>query len=97
MNLKVKYFIKKIDWNGNVIELKFEFDWVIVNDNLSSLCIVVYSKFLLEKILEATKKNKISDINRQYIYESMSKKEISVLNENETIDILKQIYKDGFE
>lgn len=47
-----------------------EFDWIIVNDELYSLCVVVYTKEILESLLVAQSQNKLSQSNCQLISQS---------------------------
>lgn len=47
-----------------------EFDWIIVNDELSSLCVVIYTKELLERLLIAKNENKLSELNCLLISQS---------------------------
>ncbi|KAK8842465.1 hypothetical protein M9Y10_026052 [Tritrichomonas musculus] len=47
-----------------------DFDWILVNDGMASLCAVIYSQFLLEKLVDAKNDKKISYINSCLIAKS---------------------------
>lgn len=65
--------------NRKILNLEFEFDWVVKNENLLSIYIVVYSKFLRQKIVKPAK------IARQYIYKSMNNKKTVQIPNNDQV------------
>lgn len=71
---------KKIDLVINEAEtvVDVDFDWIIVNDHVQSLCCVIYSKFLLEKLIPI--KYEIGEFNNELIYSSprLSKRKMNV-------------------
>lgn len=62
-----------------ILNLEFEFDWVVKNENLLSIYIVVYSKFLRQKIVKPAK------IARQYIYKSINNKKTVQIPNNDQV------------
>lgn len=53
-------------------QIHLKFDWVIVNDDLSSLCYVIYSKNLLKSLQNANNESKISKVNKLIIKKSLN-------------------------
>lgn len=51
-------------------KIEVEFDWIIVNDELSSLSVVIYTKELLQLLLNAKSQGKLSKSNCLLISES---------------------------
>ena len=49
-----------------VTVVDIDFDWIVVNDQVQSLCCVIYSKFLLEKLI--TIKDELGKFNNKLIY-----------------------------
>lgn len=59
---------KKIDLviKDEVTVVDVDFDWIVVNDQVQSLCCVIYSKFLLEKLIPI--KDELGKFNNKLIY-----------------------------
>ena len=51
-------------------DVELQYDWVLVNDGAASLCPIIYSKFLLEKLVAQKDSDKISFINCELIASS---------------------------
>ena len=49
-----------------VTVVDIDFDWIVVNDQVQSLCCVIYSKFLLEKLIPI--KDELGKFNNKLIY-----------------------------
>ena len=82
--------IKKIEilFDEKEKEIELNFDWVIVNDDMSSLCAVNYSKFLLEKLAIAKQNNKIDKTNSLFIHRSIEKISKFSIIDKEILDII---------
>lgn len=59
--------IKKMDALMNENEYEIEYDWIVVNDEMGSLCAVNYTKELLQKLITAKRNGNINDINKMFI------------------------------
>lgn len=62
---KKEFFVK-----NEVTKIDVEFDWIVVNDNLCSLCVVIYTSDLLNRLLIAANENKLSKSNLSLISRS---------------------------
>ena len=48
----------------------FDFDWIVVNDGLCSLCVVIYTSDLLNRLLIAANDGKLNKSNLSLISRS---------------------------
>lgn len=87
--------IKKIDVNIKdfIVELKFEDDWIIVNDSFASLCFVMYSKVLLSSLLNAKRQGKLNNLNCLLISNSVRLRSVPYLIDEEIYRITSDIYQ----
>ena len=53
-----------------------DFDWIIVNHNINSLCYVCYSNLLLQKLIELTDDGKMNKFNIYLINQSNKRRQI---------------------
>ena len=51
-------------------DIFMKYNWVLVNDGMESLCITIYSKFLISLLVDAKCKRKIISNNIDYIAKS---------------------------
>lgn len=87
--------IKKIDVNIKdfIVELKFEYNWIIVNDSFASLCFVMYSKVLLSSLLNAKRQRKLNNLNCLLISNSVRLRSVPYLIDEEIYRITSDIYQ----
>ena len=66
--------IKKIEIivDSKKVHVELEFDWIVVNHNFASLCFVIYSKKLLKLLAKPENAQRIGQLNREYISQSIN-------------------------
>ncbi|KAK8876602.1 hypothetical protein M9Y10_006820 [Tritrichomonas musculus] len=82
-----KIYKKKVEINDKCVKIELNFNWVIVNDDLSSLCFVIYSKSLLKSLQKANNENKISKLNKVLIKQSVKIDDFSHFLDDEIINM----------
>lgn len=82
-----KMFKKSVMIDGFFLQIDFEFDWVIVNDDIASLCFVAYSENLLNSLLELKNQNKISYLNIELIKKSVNNDTVANFVDTEVIEL----------
>ncbi|KAK8898286.1 hypothetical protein M9Y10_000565 [Tritrichomonas musculus] len=70
-----------------ITQVSMNFDWILVNNNFSSLCFVVYSKNLLNCLLKAKKEGKISFLNQKLIVKSIKSECTPFLIDDEMLEM----------
>ena len=82
--------IKKIEVNIDdyFMQVDIEFDWVIVNDEMASLCYVIYSKNLMESLKKPKTERKISKLNKILINKSIDSHAVQFLIDEEMEQLL---------
>ena len=81
-----------IEITNDVTQLCFDFDWVIVNDGIGSLCFVLYSKSLLISLTKPNQEGKLNKSNRSLIMHSIRSRAIPYLVNDEIMSISHQFY-----
>lgn len=86
--------IKKVEVEmiDDVLYLHFNFDWVMVNDDLGALCFVLYSKNLLISLLKPNYEHKLNKLNKSLIMHSVRSGAIPYLVNDEIVRISNQFY-----
>lgn len=78
--------------NQKVCNVDLDCKWVIVNNNISSLCFVIYSKLLLQRLVYPHKKGMISEITENLIQLSIDANAFTELYDEGMTDL----YNDKF-
>ena len=78
--------------NQKVCNVDLDCKWVIVNNNISSLCFVIYSKLLLQRLVYPHKKGMISEITENLIQLSIDANAFTELYDEGMTDL----YDDKF-
>lgn len=82
---------KVVEMDSSEVQVDIEFDWVIVNDDLASICLVLYSKKLLEALEKPNNEKKISSLNKYVISTSANSKIASFFVDVELMDIINSL------
>lgn len=81
---KIEIFVEDFSFKVDV-----EFDWIIVNDNIQALCFVVYSKPLLNELVNLKYDGKLSENNSYLIRKSIQKRAIPDMIDDDMLNLTK--------
>lgn len=87
--------VKKMEvlMNEKEMDVILDFDWALANDGMQSLCAVIYSKVLLEKLCEAKKNEKIDYYNTLLIKYSPSYVSDNFDVDQEILDLINEYFE----